>query len=187
MYPGYLRFFLMCGGDASGSATCRHVLGHRQSNELLSFRPKVGPLEGVRYDLNRFARWHTPLYKMVNRLLWDVISVNLGFHMCSHCLSMLIPFSQAWQKNDKYRSGESTWSGLTGESTFGRTRPIPKPRAAKRAKLQHLTHWHQKPCIKSLWHLGYLRCDQGSHYRRVIPPIIMRMTPGYPHKSQKGK
>ena len=110
MYPGYLRFFLTCGGDASGSATCRHVLGHRQSHELLSFRPKVGPLEGVRYDLNRFARWHTPLYKMVNRLLWDV---NLGFHMCSHCLSMLIPFSQAWQKNDKYRSGESTWSGRT--------------------------------------------------------------------------
>ena len=38
---------------------------------------------------------HTTLYNKVNLLLRDVISVNLGFHMCSHCLSMLIPFSQA--------------------------------------------------------------------------------------------
>ena len=29
----------------------------------------------------------------MNLLLRDVILVNLGFHMCSQCLSMLIPFS----------------------------------------------------------------------------------------------
>ena len=28
-------------------------------------------------------------------LLRDVILVDLGFHMCAHCLSMLAPFSQA--------------------------------------------------------------------------------------------
>ena len=43
----------------------------------------------------RFARWHSTLYNMVNLLLRDVILVNLGFNMYSHCLSMLNPFSQA--------------------------------------------------------------------------------------------
>ena len=46
--------------------------------------------------LTRFARSHTTLYNMVNLLLRDVILVNLGFHMCIHCLSMLnYSFSQA--------------------------------------------------------------------------------------------
>jgi len=55
--------------------------------ELRSFRQK-----GFAWDLSRFAQSHTTLYNMVNLLLRDVILVNLGFHMCSHCLSMLIPF-----------------------------------------------------------------------------------------------
>ena len=55
--------------------------------ELRSFLPKA-----FAQDLSRFARSHTTLYNMVNLLLRDVMLVNLRFHMCSHCLSMLIPF-----------------------------------------------------------------------------------------------
>ena len=58
-------------------------------------RSAVVSPEGVRQDLSRFARCHATLYNMANLLLLDVILVNLGFHMCSDCLSMLIPFSQA--------------------------------------------------------------------------------------------
>ena len=35
----------------------------------------------------------TPFYNVVNLLLRDVILVNLGFRMRSHCLSKLIPYS----------------------------------------------------------------------------------------------
>ena len=55
--------------------------------ELRLFRPKA-----FAQDLSPFARSHTTLYNMVKLLLRDIILVNLGFHMCSHCLSMLIPF-----------------------------------------------------------------------------------------------
>ena len=57
-----------------------------------SFHPKVHSPDGVRQDLSQFARWRTTLYSMVNIFLQDVILVNLGFDMCRHCLSMLIPF-----------------------------------------------------------------------------------------------
>ena len=59
--------------------------------------------------VSRFARWHTTLYNMVNLLLRDVILVILRFHMCSYCLSMLIPISRL--KNDKYTSGETNRYG----------------------------------------------------------------------------
>jgi len=63
--------------------------------ELRSFPPKVDSPEGVReYLIDSPGDIYT-LYNMVNLLLRDVILVNLRFHMCSHCLSMLIPFSQA--------------------------------------------------------------------------------------------
>ena len=55
--------------------------------ELRSFRQNA-----FARDISLFARSHTTLYNMVKPLLRDVILVNLGFHMCSHCLSMLIPF-----------------------------------------------------------------------------------------------
>ena len=75
--------------------------------ELRSFRPKVDLPEGVRQDLSRFAQRHTTLYNMLNLPLGDVILVNLGFHMCSHCLSMLTTFFSGL-KNDKCSLGEST-------------------------------------------------------------------------------
>ena len=87
----------------------------------------------------RFARWHTTLYNMVNLLLRDVILVNLGFNMYSHCLSMLNPFFSSLE-NDKYSSGESTYSGPT---PIGRNDPIPKNRTSGRLFLQEVrTHVH---------------------------------------------
>ena len=63
--------------------------------ELRSCYPKVDSPEGVREDLIDSPDDIYTLCNMVNLLLRDVILVNLSFHMCSHCLSMLIPFSQA--------------------------------------------------------------------------------------------
>ena len=54
--------------------------------------------------------WHTTLYKMVNLLLRDVVLVNLGFHMCSHCLSMLVPFFQANETTNAHQQEHITRS-----------------------------------------------------------------------------
>ena len=63
--------------------------------ELRSCHPKVDSPEGVREDLIDSPDDISTLHNMVNLLLRDLLLVNLRFHMCSDCLSMLIPFSQA--------------------------------------------------------------------------------------------
>ena len=63
--------------------------------EMRSFRPKVDSPNGVRQDIGRFAQWHTTLLQHGENAFRGVILVTLGFHMCSHCLSMHIPFFQA--------------------------------------------------------------------------------------------
>ena len=63
--------------------------------EMRSFRPKVDSPNGVRQDIGRFAQWHTTLLQHGENTFRGVILVTLGFHMCSHCLSMHIPFFQA--------------------------------------------------------------------------------------------
>ena len=67
-----------------GSITNERASGTRKETNCCRF---------TRRSSLRFAWCHTTLYNMVNLHLRDVILVNLGFHMCSQCLSMLIPFS----------------------------------------------------------------------------------------------
>ena len=66
---------------------------------------------------------------MVNLLLRDVILVNLGFHMCSHCLPMLVPFSQALRTINTHRVNRlSLDEPPFGDSTLGWNDPIPNSR-----------------------------------------------------------
>ena len=62
---------------------------------------------------------------MVNLSLRDVVLVNLGFLMCSHCLSMLIPLSQAQRTTNTHWANRLSLSELRScESTFWRNDPI---------------------------------------------------------------
>ena len=55
---------------------------------------------------------------MVNLVLRDAVLVNLGFHTCSHCLSMLIPFSQAERTTNTHRANRLSLGELpSGETT----------------------------------------------------------------------
>ena len=62
--------------NETNSTFCTHNNGVRSTRVISS-------------NCGRFAG--KSIRPMVNLLLRDVILVNLGFHMCSHCLSMLIP------------------------------------------------------------------------------------------------
>lgn len=84
-------------------AELMYALGHLilVRTGRLDLSPHIGLFSRKSFcqNLSRFARWLTTLYSMVNILLRDVILVNLGFDMCSHCLSILIPFFRLkkWQ------------------------------------------------------------------------------------------
>ena len=96
---------------------------HKKNAQVAHRRRRIAIVspEGVRQDISRFAWCHTTLYNMVNLLLRGVVLVNLGFHMCSQCLSMLIPFTNTHRAN-QLRLGELP----SGESTLGQNDPIPR-------------------------------------------------------------
>ena len=91
---------------------------HIEGDKLRSFRPKAFPRTLVVHPMT-----YNTLH-MVTILLRDVILVNLGFHMCSQCLSMLIPFSHTTNTHrvnllrlGELPSGEST--RYQGDTTWG--------------------------------------------------------------------
>ena len=56
----------------------------------------------------------------------DVILVTLGFNMCSHCLSMLIPFFQAYRTTNTLRANRPSLSKpLSCEPIFEQNDLIP--------------------------------------------------------------
>ena len=52
----------------------------------------------------------TYVSNMVNLLLRDVVLVNLGFHMCSHCLPTLVPLFQAKRTTNAHQQEHITRS-----------------------------------------------------------------------------
>ena len=72
------------------------------------------------------ARTSVTICNAVNILMRDGILVNLGFHMCGHCLSTLISFFEV--KERQIRIGRMDLSAgdlRSGESTFGRNDLVP--------------------------------------------------------------
>ena len=116
----------------------------------------------------------------------DVILVALGFHLCSHCLSMLAPFIQDDRTTNTLRANRLCLVELlSGEPTFGRNDLIRSQSLYVQTvftflnvtRVGSLRKWAQgklllyfKTTRLFISKLIYVNCDR-VHSERVKPPL----------------